>query len=80
MNERDVDLHLQQHIRTIREDSARTLRGQLGLSDDVDVRSPLFMRFIIRLTERLNWDIPRDDYPRLATMRGCLEYVRALPA
>ena len=52
------------------------LRQELSLADPVDVRSSAFVRFVIRVSERLNLDIPREDWPRLATVGGCAEYLR----
>ena len=51
------------------------LRQELSLTEPVDIRSPLFQRFIIRLSERLDVDIPREDYPLLATVGGCFDYI-----
>lgn len=51
------------------------LRRELELREPIDIRSPDFERFVIRLSERLDFDIPREDYPQLATLRGCSEYV-----
>ena len=57
------------------------LRQELSMSDRVDVRSALFLRFIIRLSERFDLDIPTEDYPLLATVPGCSRYLglRARP-
>ncbi|MEW5741922.1 MAG: hypothetical protein AB1938_23610 [Myxococcota bacterium] len=58
------------------------LRRELELKDPVDIGSPDFERFVIRLSERLDIDIPREHYPQLATLNGCSEYVgrvRSLP-
>jgi len=55
---------------------ARALRAELALSEPADIASPLFERFVIRLSERMDFDIPREDYPQLATSRGSAEYVR----
>lgn len=51
------------------------LRQELALKEPVDINSAAFQRFVIRLSERLDLDIPREDYPRLATVRGCSEYI-----
>lgn len=51
------------------------LRRELLLREPIDIRSPDFERFVIRLSERLDFDIPREDYAQLATLRGCSEYV-----
>lgn len=56
------------------------LRRELKLAEPADIRSSDFERFVIRLSERLDLDIPREDYPQLATLRGCSEYLARLPA
>ncbi len=52
------------------------LRQELALFEEpADIRSPAFERFVIRLSERLDLDIPRKDYPLLATVSGCFDYM-----
>ena len=51
------------------------LHQELSLREPVDIQSSGFMRFVIRLSERLDFDIPREDYPQLATVTGCHEYI-----
>lgn len=52
------------------------IRQELSLKDEpADIRSPVFERFVIRLSERLDLDIPRKDYPLLATVSGCFDYI-----
>lgn len=51
------------------------LRQELALHEPIDVRSPTFERFVIRLSERMDFDIPREDYAKLTTLAGCSEYV-----
>ena len=52
------------------------IRQELALHEEVaDIRSPAFERFVIRLSERLDLDIPRKDYPLLATVSGCFDYM-----
>ena len=34
-----------------------------------------YLNFIIRLHERFAVDIPEADYPRLATLDGCVAYL-----
>ncbi|MDP1823622.1 MAG: hypothetical protein Q8L48_10280 [Archangium sp.] len=50
------------------------IRQELSLNDPVDIRSSVFQRFVIRLSERLDVDIPREVYPQLATVDGCFDY------
>jgi hypothetical protein len=56
----------------------QALREQLSLGDAADPRSPHFLRFVIRFSEALDLDIPHDEHPRLASLAGCMDYVRAL--
>lgn len=51
------------------------IRQELSLKEPVDISSSAFQRFVIRLSERLDLDIPREDYPQLATVGGCFEYI-----
>ena len=55
------------------------LRQELQLHEPVDIHSAGFQRFVIRLSERLDVDIAREDYPQLATLGGCSEYINRLP-
>jgi acyl carrier protein len=56
----------------IRPDAA--LRGQLDL-DSMDV-----LNFVIALHAALGVDIPEIDYPKLATLDGCVAYLAAARA
>ncbi|MDP1827658.1 MAG: hypothetical protein Q8L48_30580 [Archangium sp.] len=51
------------------------IRQELALKEPVDISSSAFQRFVIRLSERLDLDIPREDYPQLATVGGCFDYI-----
>ena len=51
------------------------IRQELALTEPVDIRSSLFQRFVIRFGERLDVDIPQKDYPLLATVGGCFDYI-----
>ena len=51
------------------------IRQELALKEPVDIRSPMFQRFVIRFSERLDRDIPLRDYPLLATVGGCFDYI-----
>lgn len=60
---------------TTRSTDPVALRQELALNDPADIRSSEFVRFVIRLSERLDRDIPREDYPKLATVGGCVAYL-----
>jgi hypothetical protein len=54
---------------------ARALRQELSLPDTADVKTPEFHRFVIRLSEALDFDIPNEHVARLATLSGCDAYL-----
>lgn len=50
-------------------DPGRSFRDQFEF-DSVD-----FLNFVLGLQEKFQLTIPERDYPRLATLNGCLEYL-----
>ena len=56
------------------------LRDDVELRDQIDIDSMDFLNFIIGLHERTGVDVPERDYPRLATINGCLAYLRSKTA
>ena len=52
-----------------------TLRGDVALRQQVDIDSMDFSNFVIGLAETLAVDVPEPDYPRLATLDGCVAYL-----
>lgn len=53
------------------------LEPGVDLRQDLDIDSMDFLNFIIRLHERFAIEIPEADYPRLSTVDGCVDYIRA---
>jgi acyl carrier protein len=55
--------------------------GALGPDDDLqetlDLDSMDFLNFVIGVKEATGVDVPERDYPHVATLRGCVEYVEA---
>lgn len=47
------------------------------LRDQLDIDSMDFLNFAIALHKLLGVDIPEKDYPRLATLDGCVSYLAA---
>ncbi|HUP33237.1 MAG TPA: phosphopantetheine-binding protein [Gaiellaceae bacterium] len=57
------------------------LRADVDLRDQLDIDSMDFLNFVIGLHELLGVDVPERDYPQLATLDGCVDYLAArLPA
>jgi acyl carrier protein len=51
------------------------LDADAPIRDQLDVDSIDFMRFLIAVTEQLHVEIPESEYPRVATVNGCVAYL-----
>lgn len=49
----------------------------IDLRQELDIDSMDFLNFLIHLHERFSIEIPEEDYPRLATVDGCVAYIRS---
>jgi acyl carrier protein len=54
------------------------LKPNLRLRDQLDVDSMDLLNFVIGLHKEFKVEIPESDYPKLATLDGCVEYLAAL--
>jgi acyl carrier protein len=54
-----------------------TLRGDASLREQVDLDSMDFLNLVIGLSESLGVEVPEADYPKLATLDGCVAYLAA---
>jgi acyl carrier protein len=54
------------------------LKPNLRLRDQLDVDSMDLLNFVIGLHKEFKVEIPESDYPKLATLDGCIEYLAAL--
>ena len=57
-----------------------TLEGDVSFRDQLDVDSMDLLNFVIALHAALHVDIPEADYPSLATLDGCVNYLAAAGA
>ena len=53
------------------------LAPDVSFRDQLDLDSMDFLNFAIALHEELGVEIPEADYPKLATLDGCVEYLAA---
>lgn len=51
------------------------LKPDVGFRDQLDLDSVDFLNFVIALHKRLHVEIPEKDYPKLATLQGCIDYL-----
>lgn len=49
----------------------------LSFRDQLDIDSMDFQNFVIAIDKELHIAIPERDYPKLATLNGCLEYLNS---
>ncbi len=49
------------------------LKPEVSFRDQLDLDSMDFLTFVIRLHETFGVDIPESDYPRYASLKGCME-------
>jgi len=54
------------------------LKPDVGIRDQLDIDSMDFLNFVIALHETLHVEIPETDYPKMATLNGCVNYLAAL--
>ena len=52
-----------------------TLKSDVSFRDQLDVDSMDLLNFVIALHAALHVDIPEVDYPKLATLDGCVDYL-----
>lgn len=47
------------------------------LREELDIDSMDFLRFVTALHEATGVDVPEADYERIASLRGCVDYLAA---
>ena len=56
------------------------LEPDVSFRDQLDVDSMDLLNFVVALHGALHVDIPEADYPKLATLNGCVDYLTAAGA
>jgi acyl carrier protein len=54
------------------------LKPDRRIRDQLDIDSMDLLNFVIGIHKALKVDIPEADYPKLATLDGCLSYLASL--
>jgi acyl carrier protein len=55
------------------------IKTDLRIRDQLDIDSMDLLNWVIGLHKELNVEIPEADYPKLATLDGCIDYLAARP-
>ncbi len=76
MNPAEIKALVLQTIRTIApEADLENLNPDVRFRDQFDFDSVDFLNFILQVQEPLQVEIPETDYPKLATLNGCIAYL-----
>ncbi len=51
------------------------IKDELALREQLDLDSMDFLDIVMELKKRHKIVVPQEDYPRLATMQSCVEYL-----
>ena len=54
-----------------------SLKPDVGFREQLDLDSMDVLNFVVGLHAALGVEIPEADYPKLATLDGCLDYLTA---
>jgi acyl carrier protein len=79
MTKRDIETSLLNIISEIVPDEdLSNLDGTARIRDQIELDSMDFLDIIMELRKRYQVEIPEEDYPMLATMNGCIEYLEPI--
>jgi acyl carrier protein len=59
------------------ESESQSIDPEADFRDQMDLDSMDFLNFVIALHEATGIDVPERDYPQLASLNGCIEYLGA---
>jgi acyl carrier protein len=59
------------------ESENQPIDSEVDFREQMDLDSMDFLNFIIALHEETGIDIPEKDYPQLASLNGCIDYLAA---
>lgn len=51
------------------------ISDEIALREQLDLDSMDFLDIVMELKKRHKIEVPQEDYPRLATMQSCVEYL-----
>lgn len=51
------------------------LQPDVGFREQLDIDSMDFLNFVIALHKETHVEVPERDYPKLATLHGCIDYL-----
>jgi acyl carrier protein len=55
-----------------------SLKPDVSFRDQLDIDSMDFLNFVIALHNEFHFEIPESDYPKFATLNGCIEQISSI--
>lgn len=57
------------------DDDVTGISDEIALREQLDLDSMDFLDIVMELKKRHKIEVPQEDYPQLATMKSCVEYL-----
>lgn len=57
------------------EDDLSHIKDEVALRDQLDLDSMDFLDIVMELKKRHKVEVPQEDYPRLASLQSCVDYL-----
>jgi acyl carrier protein len=76
MTEDQVRQTIVEIIETVAPDADLSdIKGEVRLRDQLEMDSMDFLDIVMELRKKYRIEIPKEDYPELATLDGCVSYL-----
>ncbi len=76
MTDDDIRIAVLAVLRQVAPDAdASTLDPEVPFQDQLDIDSVDFMNLMVGIEQKLGVDVPERDYPKVATLAGCVAYL-----
>jgi acyl carrier protein len=62
------------------DEDTSNVKPEVRLRDQLDLDSMDFLDIVMELRKRYGVEVPEEDYPKLATLNSCVEYLTPLMA
>ncbi len=57
------------------DDDVNGINDEVALREQLDLDSMDFLDIVMELKKRHKIEVPQEDYPKLATMKSCVDYL-----
>jgi acyl carrier protein len=60
------------------DEDVNSIEDDVVLREQIDLDSMDFLDIVMELRKRFNIEVPESDYPKLASMASCIQYLQPL--